>query len=113
MHLHPTAHGHYESWQRDEYANIRAVMDQMRQLHPHMKPGSRILIVSDPFKQFNWASLFIARLVYRDESLAVDRLVSMDRKPTAIQVTEYNVRLAFEDGKLRDVATSQVPLGPD
>jgi hypothetical protein len=88
-------------------------MDQMRQLHPHMKPGSRILIVSDPFKQFNWASLFIARLVYRDESLAVDRLVSMDRKPTAIQVTEYNVRLAFEDGKLRDVATSQVPLGPD
>ena len=113
MHLHPTAHGHYESWQRDEYANIRAVMDQMPQLHPHLKPGDRILVVKDPFKQFNWASLFIARLVYRDESLGVDRLVSMDHKPTATQVAEYNVRLAFEDGKLRDVPASQVPLGPD
>jgi hypothetical protein len=33
--------------------------------------------------------------------------------PLAGLAIEYNVRLAFEDGKLRDVPASQVPLGPD
>jgi hypothetical protein len=112
LRVHPTARGHYESWVREEYTDIRAVMNQMPQLHPELGRGKRILIVKDPFKQFNWACVFIARLVYREESLGVDRLVSMEKKPTAAQIAAYDVRLAYEDGKLRDVPPEEVPAAP-
>ena len=85
------------------------MMTQLPQLHPSLKKSDRVLIVGDSFGQFNWACLFIARLVYRDQFLVVDRLVSMDTKPTPEQIAKYDLRLAFENGKLRDVPASEVP----
>jgi len=61
-----------------------------------------------PFREFNWASLFITRMVYREPALVVDRLDSMDPKPTQEQIAKYDVRLAWEKDKLRDVAASEV-----
>ena len=108
MKVHPDSSSHYDAWRRQEYEPIGGFMRQVGELHPKMKKTDRILIVKDPFGEFNWASLFITRLVYREPTLIVDRLESMNPKPTAEQIAKYDVRLVSEDGKLRDVAASEV-----
>jgi hypothetical protein len=107
--IYPDTSSQYDAWRRQEYEPIRAMMTQLRQLHPTLKKTDRVLIVQDSFGQFNWASLFVTRLVYRNQFLVVDRLASMEHKPTAEQVAKYDVRLAFENGKLRDVPAAEVP----
>jgi hypothetical protein len=111
VHVHLRLGYFYEAWQK-EYGQIRSVMDQLPQLHPTLPKGARILVVKDPFGKYNWASLFIAGLVYRDPLLSVDRLPSMQKKPDAAEMAKYSIRLTYEDGKLRDVSAAEVPLGP-
>ncbi|RPI17599.1 MAG: hypothetical protein EHM65_02940 [Acidobacteriales bacterium] len=111
LRVHPGCGIQFEAWQ-DEYGRIRTVMNQWPRLHPSMKKEARILVVSDPFGEFNWASFFTACLVYRDPYLRVDRLPSMEKKPNAAEVASYDVRLGFENGKLRDLAPAEVPLEP-
>jgi len=111
LRLHPDCLGQFNAWQ-DEYGRIRTVMNQLPQLHPTMKKEARILVVSDPFGEFNWSSLFSACLVYRDPYLRVDRLPSMEKKPNAAEIASYDVRLGFENGRLRDLAPAEVPLKP-
>jgi hypothetical protein len=106
---HPDSHSHYDSWRQEEYEPIQAVIEQMRRLHPALKSTDRVLIVEDAFGEYQWASLFIARLVYRSPSLVVDRLASMQPKPSPEEIAKYDVRLAFEDGRLRDVPAAEVP----
>jgi len=87
-------------------------MDQLPRLHPALPPGARILVVQDPFEEFNWASLFIASLVCREPYLGVDRLPSMEKKPDAAEIARYSIRLTYEDGKWRDLKPTEVPLEP-
>ena len=111
VHVHLRLGYFYQAWQK-EYGPIRSVMDQLPRLHPTLPKGARILVVQDPFGEFNWASQFIARLVYRDPYLPVDRLPSMQKKPDAAEIAKYSIRLTYEDGKLRDLSAAEVPLGP-
>jgi hypothetical protein len=109
--VHPDLGSQYNAWLK-EYGMIRSVMNQMPRLHPTMPKGARILIVKDPFGEFNYASQFIACLVYRYPFLQVDRLPSMEKKPNAAEVARYSVRLTYEDGKLRDLSPAEVPNSP-
>ncbi len=109
--IHPGLGSQIDAWRRMEYEPIGSFMTQLRPLHPEVKSTERVLVVKDPFGEFNWASLFITRLVYRAPALAVDRLESMDPRPTAEQIAKYDYRLAYEEGKLRDVPAAEVPLG--
>lgn len=111
VHVHLRLGYFYEAWQK-EYGQIRSVMDQLPRLHPSLPKGAQILVVQDPFEEFNWASRFIAGLVYRDPYLPVDRLPSMQPKPDAAEIAKYTIRLTYEDGKLRDLSAAEVPLGP-
>ena len=111
VHVHLRLGYFYQAWQK-EYGQIRSVMDQLPRLHPTLPKGARILVVQDPFGEFNWASRFIAGLVYRDPYLPVDRLPSMQKKPDAAEIAKYSIRLTYEDGKLRDLSAAEVPLGP-
>lgn len=110
--IHPDLSAQQEAWQRAEYRPIGAFMQQAAALHPQMKKDARVLVVQDPFGEFHWAPLFILRMVYRNPMLKVDRLESMNPKPTAEEAAGYDYRLAFENGKLRDVAPDAVPLVP-
>jgi hypothetical protein len=84
----------------------------MSRLHPRMPRQGRMLIVTDPFGQFDWASLFIARLLYRDDMLAVDRVAKMDPKPHAAAIAKYDAIMTYQDGRLIDVKPSEVKIGP-
>jgi hypothetical protein len=110
MHVHYRLDGLYQAWQK-EYGQIRSVMDQLPRLHPTLSKSARILVVQDPFGEFNWASQFIVCLVYRDPYVAMDRLPSMEKKPDAAEIAKYSIRLTYEDGKLRDLSAAEVPLG--
>lgn len=108
--VHPGLSSQHEAWKQAEYGPIGSFMQQAAALHPQMKKDARVLVVKDPFGEFQWAPLFALRLVYRNPMLKVDRLESMDPKPTAEEAATYDYRLAFEDGKLRDVAPEAPPL---
>jgi hypothetical protein len=56
-----------------EGEELRSVADQMRRLHPTVRPGSRLLFVNDPLGPNDLDLMFLVRLVYRDQSLVVDR----------------------------------------
>ncbi|MCC7176474.1 MAG: glycosyltransferase family 39 protein [Bryobacterales bacterium] len=105
--IHPDTSGLYGVWTRLEYEPIGSFMRQVRELHPNVRDTERILVVKDPFGEFNWASLFITRLVYRAPALRVDRFDSMDPKPSAAEIAKYDIRLAWVDGRLRDVPASE------
>jgi len=98
----PGADGQFASWQK-EYGPIRAMMTQLPRLHPTLPRGTTILVVKDPFgDEYNWASLFITCLVYRDPYVRLDRL-----QP---KLAKYDIRLAYEDGRWRDLPAGEVPV---
>jgi hypothetical protein len=84
-----------------EHTHIRGVIEQWRRLHPAIPKGGRVLILQDPFGQYNWASAFIGQLIYR-EHVPIDRLEQMDPKPDAKAIAEYTYVMTYEDGQLRD-----------
>ncbi len=109
LRVQPDLGSQYNAWQK-EYGVIRSVMNQLPKLHPKMPKEGRILMVKDPFGEFNWASKFITCLVYRDPYLRVDRLPSMEKRPDAAEIATYDFRLAYEDGRLQDVSAAEVPV---
>jgi Dolichyl-phosphate-mannose-protein mannosyltransferase len=100
--VHPGTESNYNAWLK-EYRQIRSIQEQYKQLYPSMPPESRVLILKDPFGQYNWASIFVIRLVYRDPSIHVDRLETMNPKPDAAAVATYNYILTFEDDRLIEI----------
>ncbi len=113
LRVHPDSSSHYDSWRR-EYTQIGGLMEQMHELHPTLKKGGRILMVKDPFpyKDYRWASLFAAGLVYHDKSLVVERVEQFEPAPYAAQVAGYDLLLTYENGRLRDALPTEVPVHP-
>jgi hypothetical protein len=109
--VHPDTGSSWEAWQT-EYTLIRNVRQQMAQLHPRMPKGGKMLIVTDPFGHFDWASLFIGRLLYRDGTLAVDRVAKLNPKPGPAEIARYDVIMTWQDGKLIDLKPDQVRIAP-
>ncbi len=95
------------AWQA-EYGPIRSVRGQLHQLHPRMPQSGRVLVVNDPFGRFDWASLFVGRLLYHDTTLTVDSLSKLNPKPEGPAIEAYDVILTYENGTLRDVSPDQV-----
>ena len=52
---------------------LRNVADQVRLAHPQVKPGARLLFIDDPMGPNNLDLMFLARMVYRDPTLEVNR----------------------------------------
>lgn len=52
---------------------LRNVADQMRLVHPTVKPGATLLFIDDPIGANDLDLLFLSRMVYRDRTLLVNR----------------------------------------
>jgi hypothetical protein len=52
LNFHQYNNSHWEAWQK-EYGPIRSYMAELQRLHPAMPKGARILVVRDPFGEFN------------------------------------------------------------
>jgi len=69
---------------------LRNVADQIRLVHPTVKPGARLLFIDDPIGSHDLDLLFLARMLYRDRTLLVSRtraLRSID--PALIASSDY------------------------
>ncbi|HUJ49584.1 MAG TPA: glycosyltransferase family 39 protein [Bryobacteraceae bacterium] len=53
---------------------LRNVADQVRLAHPQVKPGARLLFIDDPMGPNDLDLMFLARMVYRDPTLEVNRV---------------------------------------
>jgi hypothetical protein len=82
-----------------ELADINSTAAQFRSHPEWFPPGGRLLILNDPFKDYEWASSFIALLIAKDRSLVVQTWVKLDPKPDRKQMAEYTTVLAFEGGR--------------
>jgi hypothetical protein len=90
-----------EYWK--ELAAIELTASQFR-THPEwFRPGGKVLIVNDPFPDYEWASSFIAILIANDRSVTIHTLAKLDPKPAPDQIAEYTAVLAFENGRFINV----------
>ncbi len=69
---------------------LRNVADQMRLVHPTVKPGSRLLFIDDPIGANDLDLRFLAQMVYRDPTLLVTRTKAVPPiDPTLIASSDY------------------------
>ncbi|MEX2299311.1 MAG: hypothetical protein WD733_00165 [Bryobacterales bacterium] len=97
-----------------EYTRIRETRERLIQLHPTMPEHSRILILNTPFPQYSpgYHTLFLIRLLYRDESLVVDELARLKENRQTPALTEYDVIVSYEQGQLVDVDPHTLQFQP-
>jgi hypothetical protein len=75
---------------------------QLHQLYPSLPHGTRILFLNDPFGVNYGDMLFITQLSYNDASIVVDRVKTMDHKPSAT----YDHVIDFKDGRFIEVPSA-------
>jgi hypothetical protein len=90
-----------KSWLYDPAAQVHAFAGQMRALHWALPRGAATLFVEDPFTTGEWTPYFVMKLLYRDDSLTVDRIKMMNPKPSGW--SGYQYVFTFEGGKYRQL----------
>jgi hypothetical protein len=96
-----------ETWIADQYARFGyhengkftlGIIDQLKALQIHPKPGSRVLFLTDPFPGF-YDMQIIAELLWNDHSLQVS-LQQFGHYP-AEHVDQMDYLLDYDQGRLR------------
>jgi hypothetical protein len=77
----------HESWD---------VIRQFRALNPHVRPGSKVAFLDDPFH--SWDMLFLAELWFRDRTLDIH--VQRHGPLTEEELAKMDYVFTFQDGKL-------------
>lgn len=84
-------------WLWDSPRQVRALADQMRGLAPQLPAGAKVLFLNDPFGADEWTPYFEMKLLYRDDSLTVDRIKLMSGK--AVDRAAYGWVFGYRDGR--------------
>jgi len=87
----------------EEAAVNRAVVTQLRSLHPHLPHGSRLLFLNDPIPIDWWNLTFLVQLGYQDRSLEVSRVKRMPHPPTPAERAGYDYVFDFRDGRFMEL----------
>ncbi len=87
---------HFTHWPLDqdprnspEWITTRAFLER----YPHMQPGAKLLFITDPFPRDAWDLYFNISLLYHDNTLIVDRLLSgmpIQRPGAVHHVAQYD-----------------------
>jgi hypothetical protein len=101
---------YFYSWLDEQNDQIAAVMRQLRAEVPKPKRGAQFLFLKNPFTGdgTEWATVFITRLLYRDNSINADRLWLMPLKPDAARMQQYDYIFTAEPGKVILVAPADM-----
>lgn len=95
-----------EHW--EQLTLINETVEEFRRHPEWFQPKSSILIVNDPFPDYQWATSFIALLVGNDRSIVVKTLVKVDPKPTADAIQGYTRVIGYRDGEYVEVDRSTI-----
>ena len=58
-----------------------------------------MLIINDPFPEYEWATSFIALLSGKDKAMRVNTLVKLDPKPDKDGIASYRWVIGYRNGK--------------
>jgi dolichyl-phosphate-mannose-protein mannosyltransferase len=72
-----------------EGEQYRSIVQQLHQLRPTMRPGSRVLFLDDPLDD-PWQMMFLVKLSYGDRAMEVDRVKLMQQRPSASEIASYD-----------------------
>ena len=101
LHRHEKPAGKW--WVEPDYEAVRTVMQGLDRDGP-VRPGARILFLSDPFDRGDWILSNMFRLRYRDDALQVDRV--KDHPELAPRAAEYDRVYRWDAHGLRQVHES-------
>src|SRR5205085_3345786 len=105
----------WASWNQvsGEWEELRSIVDQVHNLRPSLRRGSRVLFLNDPIDE-PWRILFLMRLSYRDENLVIDRARFMPHPPAASEIASYDYLFDYRRGRFYSSPQPQVPVsGPE
>jgi hypothetical protein len=110
--VQPHSEYYYFALQRGEYAEIREARLRLHELHPAFPSGSHILVLGTPFPQYSpgYNNMFLIRLAYRDNSLAVDELARFEENQQTPPLANYDYIVSYENGRWVDVDPSVLAL---
>ena len=74
-------------WVAADYRSVRSVLEPLDRRGP-LRPGARVLFLSDPFDPGDWILSNMFRLHYRDRALQVDRV--KDHPQLAADAAQYD-----------------------
>ena len=77
------------AWLYQSPAQVKQMADDMRTLEPTLPKGARCLFLEDAFGTDEWTPYFIMKLLYRDDTLTVDRVKMMDHKSPDLGAYQY------------------------
>jgi len=92
----------------EDQAETWSVLSQLRDLPFRPKPGSRVLFLDEPFKEFRMA--FIAQLVWNDHSVYIDLATTHPEALAPANIAEFDSLLTVESGQVKLVRSSLEPV---
>jgi hypothetical protein len=88
---------------REEAPLNRSVVEQLRELHRTVPRGARLLFLNDPINPA-WENLvFLTQLAYGDNTIKVDRLKRLPRRPDDNELASYNYVFDYEGGRFLEL----------
>lgn len=82
--------------------------------YPRMQPGAKLLFITDPFPRDAWDLYFNIKLLYHDDTLIVDRLLSgmpIQRPGAVHQIARYDHVFVYQQSE--EFASYYFELGSD
>ncbi len=92
-------HGAWDvAWMTSEQEVSWRVAKQLQANHPVLRKGARVLVLSDPFveSQFALASTILIELYHRDPDLEITRLTAADPRPDKAAMQTYDWVVSLE-----------------
>ena len=93
-----------------EFQENRNIVAQLHAAAPAIRPGSRILFLSDPVPADSLHLLFIARLSYDDRNLEVSRAKEMKQPPSDQEIAAYDYVFDYRDGRFLELKKPGFPV---
>ena len=82
---------------------LRAVSAALDRVRPSFPPGARILFLNDPIRPDVHDLMFLVRLSYQDQTLAVDRVKMMSAPPEPAGWARYDFVYDYAAGRFLEV----------
>jgi hypothetical protein len=96
----------------DHWADLRKIESAAVQFRSHpewFKPRASLLILNDPFGEYEWATTFIAAVVGNDRSVTIQKRKQDQPLPSPEQMAQFNAVIAYEDGRYFEVKQTSGP----
>jgi hypothetical protein len=94
-------------WQ--EWRHIQTAVRDFRRHPEWFPPKGSLLLLDDPFGEWEWATSFIAAVVGDRRDLQIHKYAKLDPKPSKEQVARYTHVITYDGTKYVEADSSKLP----